>query len=574
MEVSLQFGEIIKRRGWREGVTIVKIRAILLASVLVLVAACGGDDDGTSSTDPPPDATETSNEATGDDQTGEATADDPTGEETGGEETGSEDTGDETADDPTGEETAAKPGGDFVYALPSFPKSFDPLTVSAASDRTVGAAVYDTLLDLDEQGVPQPLLASSYDSPDDGATWVVGLREGIEFSDGSPFDAAAVVAHTERMMNPENACACASLIGALESVEASGPMEVSYHLSPPSASFPVLLAESLGMIVGPANTPENPVGAGPFLYEETRDGEYISVVANPNYWQEGLPYLDSVEYRVLPDPATRLAALESGDIDMYWEPIYTNWAEVRDDENLQLLQYGGFGSWFVLFNMEQPPFDNPDARLAAAKALDLVTLHETLSAGEVGPATSIFPRTSWSYPGEIADYPVYDLDGAKALVDSLGGLSFTITVPQLVYERAVAIQAMFQEAGMDVEVETGENLAMIQKFRDADFEAGFSGYSAGADPFIFAQGYRYDNARNYSNMNSPEFDALVDQADTVTDQDARKAIFAEMAQLHAELLPFLIVNNYNDAFAAGSDVQNVPVIPDGLFRPTGVWLDR
>lgn len=518
-----------------------KRSAMLIVLALALVA-CGGDDDGDSVAEP-----------------------------SNGETSAPEDTAPEDTEPPEDDQQ----GGDLTMALIAYPEPMDPLTIYSSWGRIVAAAVYDTLLTIDETGELQPMLATEWSSPDDGATWVVQLRDGVEFHDGSTLDAAAVVAHAERLMDPANECRCLSDISTLVSAEATGDMEVTFNLEAPSASFLALLAGEFGMIAGTDTTPATPIGTGPFTFVEAREDESVTVAAFENYWQEGLPYLDSIVYEVIPDVDTRIASLQSGEIDVFNSLPYARWPTIENDPNAELIRYSGLGSVMILMNTEVAPFDNPDVRRAVSMALDLETLHETLNAGQTESATSIFNRGTWAHPGEIDGYPTYDPEAAQAIVDQVGGISFTVLVPgPTYYEQAVAAQAMWAESGIEVEVEQGDAATVVGQYRAGDYQAAFTSFSGRIDPHVFASRYASDSPSNDPNLADDQLDDLVAAADLTTDREERADIYRQIAERAAELMPFVIVSNLNDAYIVSTAVQGVPASPDGVIRPATIWLDR
>ncbi|MCO8127789.1 ABC transporter substrate-binding protein [Acidimicrobiia bacterium EGI L10123] len=459
-------------------------------------------------------------------------------------------------------------GGELTYALVSFPEPIDPLSITTRSAKDVGRTIFDTLVTVDESAEIVPLLAESFETPDGGATWVLDLREGVLFHDGTTFDAASVVAHTERLMDPENNCRCIASVSSITSVEATDDFQVTYTLEAPSASFPATLAGPVGMIGAAGTSPDLPIGTGPFTFVESIQDDSIRVERNPDYWQDGLPYLDEVTFRAIPDSATRYAAIQSGEVDMYWENSYQRWQEIRGNDDLQLIEFGGFGSYYITFNMGRPPFDQIEARRAVAMALDLETLHETLHAGQIQPATSIFPRNTWAYPGEIDSYPTYDLEGARGLVEDLGGISFTLLTPELVYEQAVAVQAMLMEAGMDVDVQRSENIAAIEQVTAGDYDAAQFSFTGDIEPLVFASRYGTGNPRNTAQMSDPRMDELLEAADTTIGNDDRAGIFAEIAEVAAEIMPYALLANHNDAWVARADILGIPSTPDGVVKLT------
>lgn len=474
--------------------------------------------------------------------------------------------------DTTAVETDAVYGGELVQGMATAPESLAPAELFASYAKNIALQIYDTLLVMNTSGELQPNLASDFSSPDGGQTWVITLRPDVTFSDGTPFDAAAVVASTEVLVDPANNCPCLSKLAALESVEATGELEVTYHLTTPSASFIAQLADSLGMIAAAGSTADLPIGAGPFTLDEAVDGDTYRLVRNETYWQSGLPYLDSVVYRVIPDIQTQLASVETGEVDITVTIANSLIPQIETNENLVRVQYGGFGNVMLVFQNQTAPFDDVRARRAVTMALDLATYHEAFNNGAVQPATSAYSRTSWAYPGEIAAYPSYDLAGAQALVEELDGLSFTLIVPAYYYEQVVPLHAMLLAAGMDVELQQGENRAIIDQYRAGDYQAVFTGYSGGSDPQDFTQSYLTDGFVNTSRYSDPEMDALIAEADAVVDQAARAAVYKQIAEKAAADIPFAIINNYNDSFVTSASVQGIVPVPDGSIPLVAVWL--
>ncbi len=544
---------------------------IAIAGALIF-AACGADsEEGGADVSVPQEDSIT------DDAVDLPSSEEPSGEGDSAEEPDTEAQTVEPTEEITVDETPgpdAQYGGELRIAIPAAPGPLHPVVLFASFAETIAINIYDTLLTIDEQGSLQPLLATDYSSPDGGNTWVLDLREGVAFSDGTPFDAEAVVAHFEVLMDPASECPCIANFAAMDSVTASGPLQVTFSLSAPSASFPSLLAGNIGMVSAPAGTPDNPIGAGPFMIDEVREGESYRLVANSNYWQEGLPYLDSVVYRVIPDLETQLASVKSGELDVTTPMPNSRVPQIEADDSLVRVPFGGFGNLMLNFQTEQPPFDDVRARRAVAKALDLAVFHESFNNGAVEPATSIYNRNSWAYPGEVATYPSFDLEGAKALVEELGGLKVNLLVPAFYADQIVPIQAMMVEAGIEVELDQRDNVAAITAYRQGDYQVVFTGYSGALDPQDSTMMYQTGSFLNVTKYSDPEMDELIAQADLVLDESARAEIYAQIAEIAARDVPVAVINNYNDYYVASPEVNGQSLAPDGLVRITSTWLEQ
>ena len=213
-------------------------------------------------------------------------------------------------------------GGSLSISIESDLSTLDPTGFASFNDREAGIILYDTLLEVDPKGKIVPHLAEKLEAAPDATWFKVTLRSGVKFHDGTPLDAAAVVAHFKRMMDPKNRCRCISDLAPVDTVEATGPREVTFKMKTPSAPFPAVLADVAGMIVSPTAVEKynndlstHPVGTGPFMFKEWQRGAQIVFQRNPNYWGK-VPYLDEVVLRPMPDEQARYASLQAGNLDV------------------------------------------------------------------------------------------------------------------------------------------------------------------------------------------------------------------------------------------------------------------
>ena len=365
----------------------------LLALLLVLAliaAACGGNDDG------------------GNDEGGATTT-------TAGEDGGA----------PAGgfnqPEAEGEPqiGGKIVFGVESNVASLDPAgSLAQPSDVLTALAIYDHLIDYDANAKLIPSLATEWSSSEDLMTWTIKVRTDVEFQDGTPFDATAVQAHFDRLMDPATNCTCAPTVAQITSVEARDDETVIFQLNAPNAFWPNQLVGAIGLIASPTATEEfgadyarNPVGTGPFSLE---DYDTLVLKKNPNYWKKDeagnqLPYLDEIKIEPIPDSKVRLQSLRSGDIDMLQTADTANIVDVvSGGDKFKVQKVTGSSSTIVLFNLDKAPFDDHRLRLAFAHALNRTELNNVQYQGSRRESYSAFdPDTA--YYAEGIEPPKYDL---------------------------------------------------------------------------------------------------------------------------------------------------------------------
>ena len=206
-------------------------------------------------------------------------------------------------------------GGTLTVGVELEFRGFDPLKANflGIADRTVIMAVEERLFDMDAKGNLVPELALSAKPAKDGKSWTVKLRKGVSFHDGTPFNADAVVAHWQRLLDPKNKYFARYAIAPIETVQKVDDFTVRFLLKHPWAPFKSALAapQSFAVFIpSPKAVQEDtqnraPVGTGPYMFKEWLPNDRLTVVRNPHYWRKGKAYLDSVVFRPMPDMQAR-----------------------------------------------------------------------------------------------------------------------------------------------------------------------------------------------------------------------------------------------------------------------------
>src|SRR5690625_2072992 len=219
-----------------------------------------------------------------------------------------------------GQLLAQATGSDSILKVAAManPSSMDPATGGSGADHILLYPVFDTLVEWDYDTLePKPGLAKSWAYPDP-QTLVLTLQEGVRFHDGTPFDAEAVKFNLDRNRSDQRSNIRTELI-TVESVDVTGPLEVTLKLKEPDTSLVLILSDRAGMMVSPTavqklgeNHDRNPVGAGPMKFVSWSDGERIELTKNTDYWKKNRPLVGGISFRIIPDSATRLRAVQSG----------------------------------------------------------------------------------------------------------------------------------------------------------------------------------------------------------------------------------------------------------------------
>lgn len=465
------------------------------------------------------------------------------------------------------EAPAAKDGGTLTFSEGTPTLALDPIkqqSAGATGNIPLGA-IYDVLMRYDvETGAFEPQLAESIESNDDFTTWTLTLRDGVSFTDGTPLDAEAVVAHFERY----SGAPAATFSTIAETITAVAPdaTTVTFDLEEPWAAFPSLLASNAGMVVSPTavedsgeDYPNKPVGAGPFKLESFAPGEKIELVRNDDYWGER-PHLDSVVVTSVADPAATIDRLETGEVKM---AFVTDAAQAVRAEKAGFPGYvamSGAQGW-LLNTREGAPTHDVRVRQAIAHAIDPDMLNEKVDDGVgVYGSNLIWAGSRWATktPG-----PEYDVEKAKALVAEVKAEgswdgSIELLSPQTRNPAtALTTQAMLNAVGFKAEVVPTQSInELVQKVVvDNNFDMAFFGISLwDSDPWVQL---RAGITLKSSGYQSDEFTKVVaDLGAAGTDAEKQDA-FEAIQKRFAEDVPFVVTSGKPMATMWAKDVHGV-----------------
>lgn len=479
-------------------------------------------------------------------------------------------------------------GGTLLDSLLSEPDSLDPHSGTLLVTTYVLNLLYDRLVYLDENRAPQPWLAESWTTSDDGARTTFKLRQGVTFHDGTLLDAEAVKFTFDRLIDPATASPNAQQIGPLASTQVIDELTVEMAWSVPYAPAMTMLAGSQMGIASPSAVQQfgddfgrNPVGSGPFMFKQWDAGRELVFARNPTYQNfrgdvqnPGPPHLEEISIQFVPEEGTRMAALESGELHLAWAPVQEV-EFIRDHPDLQLFVREKGTSWeYIEFNTTSGPFTDPNLRRAVGYA---VNPEEILAASYIygDLIKSPLPIGTVGYDPQVGEEHgfTYDPEQAKALLEGLNPGTLILTTwnaPQAV--RAVqVIQAQLANVGLSVELETMDAGTFLAQLREGDFQFAFN-RTTWPDPIILSTTFKSPGRdQQYSN---PELDQVLEQIETTTDPAARQEAVSAAQRIILEDAAAIPLFSDQFMIAGRKAVQDFRFSAIGLPMYQDVWLKQ
>ncbi|MCT4368903.1 ABC transporter substrate-binding protein [Yangia mangrovi] len=458
--------------------------------------------------------------------------------------------------------SAAEParGGEMTIINGSDIKGWDPAVTNSTypgGPMDVLDAIYGFIVYVDVNGVVQGGMAKSLTS-DDAVTWTLKLRDGLTFTDGTPYDAEAVKYNWERAADPDTLASAgtwaATWAGGMEVVD---PLTLKITLPAPNAIFAQQVAELVPFIASPKmleaagtdKTKLQPVGAGAFTLESWDQGIGMTLARNPDYWDAPRPYLDTLKFKIIPETNSRISTVVQGGATMMAGYTYQfgNNAEAPGVATKEIPIRGIYRGYF---NFENGIFQDLRAREAFYAAIDRGRLMQAYTQTKGYTAPDNYFGESSAYFAPDYKVPGYDPEKAQELIDELAadGKPFEVnivTYPNSDMKRlAEYVQQVinaYDNASAKITEVAMANLRDTcnqQLAYDVCFDGGAL-VSNGAEPNI-SKLLGTGGALNWSHYSSPEMDKLLAAATETVDEAEIKADYAEAQKLFAEDLPFYI----------------------------------
>lgn len=477
-------------------------------------------------------------------------------------------------------------GGVLRVGVQGDPTGLDPhLTVLAAAGIVIELA-YDGLLEVDENLIPQPVLAESWTVSDDALTYTFTLRPNATFHNGRAMVAEDVVYSFERVRDPELGSPSASYASGIASIEAPDDATVVITLAQPDASFLTKLCW-WGMSIVPREAVEENgdlsqvmVGTGAFAFGEYIPNSSITLTRHDGYWDAPKPYVDGVELLIVPENASRTTALISDSVDIIEQVPHQDIASLQANEAVKLAGETTTNLRWLVFNLRREPFSVLAFRQAVAAAMDRQTIIDTAVFGYGQPLVGLFSPEFWAgYQGEV---PAQDLDAARELLSLVelpeGFAPGLLTWAQYDFlsSTSVVVQEQLRQVGIEGVIEPEENATYIERFFGGDFDIAVMGASGYMDPNEWLeQSLTTDGPNNAAGFSDPEFDALIQEGLLEQDQEARAGIYQQAQQIVIDQAPWISLYTSNTYEGLQNRVQGFQhLLSGGLRSVSGVWLDE
>lgn len=426
-------------------------------------------------------------------------------------------------------------GGEVVVGIQQDVDSLDPHVAVAAGTKEILFNVFEGLVMPTEDGSVAPAVASGYVVSEDGLTYTFTIRDGIKFSDGRAVTAEDVKYSIERCAGILDGTPLVAALSTVSHVDIVDQSTVNIVLS--EANLEIIYYLNAEII--PANSDKNGdmVGTGPFKLDSYNPQESVVLSRNENYWQNGLPYLDKVTFKIVASAESAMIELKAGSIDVY--PYLT------DDQALELadsFNIAGNGSSVVqalFINNVVAPFDNVKVRQALCYAIDSDTINDMVFGGKAEKiGTSMLPGQEVYVEG--LEYG-HDVEKAKALLSEAGyanGFDMEITVPsnyQMHMDTAQIMVENLKEVGITAKINAVDwSTWLDDTYKGRNFQTTVCGITGKLTPSYLLVRYQSDAGNNFINYNNPKYDELYKKIAVTLDENELKEGYRTLEKYLAE----------------------------------------
>jgi len=470
----------------------------------------------------------------------------------------------------------------IVVGITSDIVNLDPHNFRHRDTETVLRNIYDGLVTRGPDMQPVPELAESITQIDD-TTWEFKLRRGVKFHDGTEMTAHDVAFSINRYVREGAMSGQTSprkdLLGPVTHADPVDDYTVRVYLSQPWSVFLPYLVHHM---VVPASVGdglvEHPIGAGPFKFVEWVRGSHIVLERFDDYYggapdlgRSGPAPAKRVIFRVIPENATRLAALMAGEIDiMAAVPVHAI-PDIQRHPNLELRPVMGTRSYFTELNVRRPPFDDKRVRQAMNYAIDVNLVIDRLLDGLGQPLSTVLSPLSFGHNDDLVPYP-YDPDKARQLLAEAGypnGFTFELSVEDRRRDVAEAYAFMLSQIGVTARVRVwGDYNSMVDAMRRGELDAMMTDWGDSTmDPTgIFVPKLRTGDRGNYGGYSNPEVDRLIELAEITSDPRERATAYRAAQAIVYEDAPMIFEYITQELYAQNRALSGWDPIPDSRIN--------
>lgn len=485
-----------------------------------------------------------------------------------------------------GGETVSKSNKDIVIAINANFITLDPHNTSDTHSITAARTMYEGLMGFDENMNVVPVLAESYNVSDDGLVYTFTLKEGIKFHDGADFNAEAVKANIERVMDEANNLRMRRSFTKVASVEARDAKTVVITLSEPYNAFlnkmamllivsPKAIADKTDLAQGVA------AGTGPYKFKEWVQGDRLDLVKNEAYWQEGLPKVDSVTFKPVPENGSRIAMLKTGEADFIYPMPTEQVAQVEGEEGIVIDKIDSTIVRYVTLNTMKKPFDDVRVRQALNYAIDKEAYIKVVKTGlgskldsSMSSKTQYYsPQTGYDYDPEKAKQLLAEAGYPDGFQAEIWGENDSETVKGMQF-----IQQQLAQIGVELEVKSMEGGTLSNEINsaaspeEAKIQMWYvswspsSGDADGATRGLFSSEMFPPNGSNTAYYKNDNVDKWIAEANAAVDPEQAKSIYADIQKQIWEDAPWMFMGVDQIVSGKQAYLDGVKVYPDGSIN--------
>jgi len=452
------------------------------------------------------------------------------------------------------------------YGTDSEPAGLDPHTISAAASIRIFRQIYNTLIDVDDNMNFIPELAESWEQPDD-VTYIFKLKQGVKFHNGREMTAEDVKYSFERVLNPDTAAIGKSYYDSIKSIEVVDNYTVKFNLSQPFAPFMTNLTSLYGAIVPKevveekGNLMQAACGTGPFMLKEWIPDNRIVLEKNPDYFIAGEPKLDSIEFYVMTDEASRIAALRTGNVQLIKLGAQSI-PLVKDNKDITVKSYQSNDYSYLGFNLTNDKFKDVRVRQAISYAINRQEILDTVYEGEATISGFVTPAMKrWAIDYASEDLYQQNIEKAKKLLAEAGypnGFETVITVGLYddIKKTGEMLQKQLEAIGIKATIQNLETSQYVDAWKNKTHEMMAGRNGAGTDPnrsvafFFSTKGSA--NVWGYSN---PEVDKFCDLGKITTNEAEREKVYKEAQKLILQDCPNIFMVSPMEYYFVRNELQ-------------------
>lgn len=488
--------------------------------------------------------------------------------------------------EPENQEVVKKEGKDITIAVADNFVSMDPHDTNDTLSYSAQKTMMEGLVGFDKDMKVVPILAESYEANDAATEFTFMLNQGIQFHDGTPFNAEAVKVNIDRLANPENNLKRHSLFALVKETQVVDEYTVKIVLKEPFGAMINTFAHPAAMMISPKaletygkDVARNPVGTGPFKFGEWDPSDHLKVVKNDSYWKEGSPKVDSITFKPTPENGARVAMLQTGEADFIY-PVPTEQAEsINGKDGIVVENNQSIIVRYLSMNTTKKPFDDPKVRQAINYAINKDAFVKVVMNGFSSKLDSVIaPNTQFYSKQEVYEF---DIEKAKELLKEAGyenGFETKVwgSNNSQAQKGMEFIQQQLSQIGVKVEVvpmESGtmsEKIWSVQDAKDAEIELYYGGWSPstgdadwGIRPLVGGKDAFPPKSYNISYYNSEEVNQYIKEALATADPETRKVAYEKAQAVIWNDAPWAFLSVDDTIAGKKNYLDGIYLLPDG-----------